>query len=199
MEPGRSKPAANKGSMKLRTKRLKLEELSLNDLDTIHHLHSLVQTDEFNTLGIPETIQVTELLLTHWIAQQKTTPRVSYVFAIKLIGTNQFVGLIALILGKPKYKIAQVWYKIHPDYWRQGNATEALTKLLEFGFVHLGLHRIEAGSAIENTASIKVLEKVGMTREGIKRKILPIREKWVDNYFYSILETDFEQNIANLT
>jgi len=180
--------------MTLQTRRLILEELSLNDLDKIHHLHSLAQTDEFNTLGIPETIQTTERLLTEWLDQQKTTPRLSYIFAIKLIGSNQFVGLIALILGKPKYRIAEVWYKILPDYWRQGNATEALTKLLEFGFVNLGLHRIEAGSAIENTASIKVLEKVGMAREGIKRKILPIGERWVDNYFYSILETDFEKN-----
>ena len=177
--------------MELRTKRLKLEEISLSDLDTIHRLHSLPETDEFNTLGIPETIQATECLLIQWIDQQKTKPRMSYIFSIKLIETNQFIGLIALILGKPKYKIAEVWYKIHPDYWGQGNATEALTKLLEFGFVDLGLHRIEAGSAIENKASIKVLEKVGMTREGIKRKILPIRGKWIDNYFYSILETDF--------
>ncbi len=30
-----------------------------------------------------------------------------------------------------------------------------------------------------------------MTREGIKKKVLPIREEWVDNYFYSMLETDF--------
>jgi RimJ/RimL family protein N-acetyltransferase len=138
---------------------------------------------------------VTELLLNQWIDQQKIIPRISYIFGIKLIETHQLVGLIALILGKQKYKIAEVWYKIHPDYWRQGITTEALAKLLEFGFVNLGLHRIEAGSAIENTASIKVLEKVGMKREGIKRKILPIREKWVDNYFYSILETEFDQNI----
>ncbi len=179
--------------MKLQTNRLDLKEISLNDLDSIHRLHSFTQTDEFNTLGIPETIQVTELLLTNWIDQQKATPRMSYIFAIRLIGTGQFIGLIALNLGKPKYKIAEVWYKIHPDHWRHGHATEALTKILEFGFVNLGLHRIEAGTAIENSASIKVLEKVGMTREGLKRKILPIRDEWVDNYFYSILETDFKQ------
>jgi RimJ/RimL family protein N-acetyltransferase len=89
---------------------------------------------------------------------------------MKLIETNQFIGLIALNLGKLNFKIAEVWYKIHPAYWRQGYTTEALTKLLKFGFFNLGLHRIEAGSAIKNIASIKVLEKVGMTREGIKKK-----------------------------
>ncbi len=71
----------------------------------------------------------------------------------------------------------QIIYKriIHLDHWRKGYTTEALTKLLDFGFNELKLHRIEAGCAIENIASNKVLEKVGMTKEGIKRKILPIR------------------------
>jgi len=52
------------------------------------------------------------------------------------------------------------------------------------------LHRIEAGVATQNLNSIKLLEKVGMTREGMYRKILPIRGEWVDNYSYAILEED---------
>lgn len=176
--------------MKLRTQRLALNELSLNELDDIHQLHSLQETDEFNTLGIPTDISQTSMLLEEWIKEQ-ATPRKSYIFSIKLIETDIFIGLIALKLGKPNYKIAEVWYKVHPDYWGQGFTTEALTKLLHFAFNDLSLHRIEAGCAVENIASIKVLEKVGMIREGRKRKILPIRGKWIDNYQYAILDTDF--------
>lgn len=182
--------------VELEANRLKLEEISFVDLEPIHQLHSLPATDEYNTLGIPGTIQDTETVLKDWLNQQSARPRASYVFSIKLIETNQFVGLVALIPGKPKYRIGEVWYKIHPDYWRQGYATEALAKVLEFGFEKLGLHRVEAGSAVENTASIKVLEKVGMIREGVKRKILPLKDKWSDNYFYAILDTDYEQNKA---
>lgn len=97
-----------------------------------------------------------------------------------------------MILGKANFKNAEVWHKILPEHWQQGFATEALTQLLNFGFTDLRLHRIEAGCAVENSASIKVLEKVGMTREGCKRKVLPIRGNWVDNYFYAILDTDFK-------
>ena len=45
--------------------------------------------------------------------------------------------------------------------------------------------------AVDNITSIKVLEKVGMTREEKKRKKLPIRGEWKDNYFYAILDEDF--------
>jgi [ribosomal protein S5]-alanine N-acetyltransferase len=177
--------------MELQTKRLKLAELTFADLEDIHKLHCLPEVDEYNTLGIPSTIHTTAILLNEWLDQQQLTPRSSYIFCIKQFDTSRFVGLIALILGKVNFKIAEVWYKILPEYWRQGFTTEALTQLLYFRFTDLCLHRIEAGCAVENIASIKVLEKVGMTREGHKRKVLPIRGSWVDNYLYAILDTDF--------
>ncbi len=180
--------------MELQTERLKLVELTFADLENIHQLHSLAETDKYNTLGIPDTLQTTENLLTEWLDQQNAIPRKSYIFCIKLSNTNKFIGLIALTLGKINFKIAEVWYKIFPDYWLQGFTTEALMKLLKFGFTDLKLHRIEAGCAIENIASIKVLEKVGMIQEGCKRKILPIKGNWTDNFFYAILETDFFEN-----
>jgi RimJ/RimL family protein N-acetyltransferase len=51
------------------------------------------------------------------------------------------------------------------------------TMIFRFGFYNLDLHRIEAGVATENDRSIRILERIGMTREGIRRKILPIRGK----------------------
>ncbi len=49
---------------------------------------------------------------------------------------------------------------------------------------------MEAGVASENTRSIRVLEKIGMTKEGLRRKILPIRGEWKDNYHFAIVEDD---------
>ncbi len=179
--------------MSLKTNRLNIRELSFTDLDLVHELHSLPETDEFNTLGIPGTIQTTEKILNEWLELQKQEPRNSYVFAIDKNDDNNFIGLIGLKLGKVNYRTAEVWFKIHKDFWRKGYTTEALTKLLDFCFNHLALHRIEAGCAVENIASAKVLEKAGMTLEGMKRKKLPIRGEWKDNYFYGILEEEFKQ------
>ena len=178
----------------IKTNRLNIRELTFADINNVHNLHSLPETDEFNTLGIPETIQTTEKILEEWVSLQKEEPRKSYVFGIDKNDDNSFVGLIALNLGKANYRTAEVWFKIHKDFWRKGYMTEALTKLLDFGFNNLNLHRIEAGCAVENIASSKVLEKVGMVREGMKRKKLPIRGEWKDNYFYGILEEEFNKN-----
>ncbi len=177
--------------MILQTNRLNIRQVSITDIDKIHELHSLPETDEFNTLGIPETIQETEKVINEWLVGQNAIPQTLYVFSIDHITTKHFIGLIALNLGKPNYRTAEVWFKIHSDHWRQGYATEALIKLLDFGFNNLELHRIEAGCAVENIASSIVLEKAGMTKEGMKRKKLPIRGEWKNNYFYAILDEDF--------
>lgn len=177
----------------LQTKRLIVRELEMKDIHNIHQLLSLPETDEYNTLGIPETIQVTEKLLSEWVNDQNQQPRNTYVFGIDLKEDEKFIGLIALTLGKIYFQTAEVWFKIHKDFWKMGYTTEALVKLLDFGFNQLQLHRIEAGCAVENIASGKVLEKAGMTREGMKRKNLSIRGEWKDNYFYGILEEDFRK------
>ncbi|WP_017730552.1 GNAT family N-acetyltransferase [Nafulsella turpanensis] len=179
--------------MHLITRHLSLEELKPGDIADVHQLHSLPETDHFNTLGIPAGIEETQQLVEQWLKLQQEEPQQSYVFCLKEKEKQTFAGLGAITLGKPKYRIGEIWYKVHPNFWGRGYATETAFALLNFGFNTLRLHRIEAGCAVENVASARVLEKAGMLCEGSKRKVLPIRGQWVDNYEYAILEEDFRQ------
>jgi RimJ/RimL family protein N-acetyltransferase len=173
------------------TKRLKLRTIEMEDLDPIHFLHSLPETDEFNTLGIPVSREVTSSIVQDWCDELNKDKITKYTFTIELKSDGPFIGLIALNVGPDKYKSAEVWYKIIADHWGKGYATEALNSILAFGFEQLKLHRIEAGCAIQNIGSIRVLEKVGMTREGEKRLCLPLKSGWSNNYEYAILDHEF--------
>jgi RimJ/RimL family protein N-acetyltransferase len=178
--------------MDLKIERLQLREVSLTDLEEIHNLHSLPETDKFNTMGIPDTVDITQQLILEWILTQTELPRKKYVFCLEN-SERYFVGLIGINMGKPTYKNAEIWFKLHPNYWNLGLATEAVKRILHFCFTDLKLHRIEAGCAVENGASKRVLEKAGMMQEAHRRKLLPIRGEWVDNFEFAILETDFYQ------
>lgn len=177
--------------LQLETERLIIRDLAEGDLQAMHELNSLPETDEYNTLGLPENLQATSDLMQDRIARNAALPRSVYVMAIVLKGNQEMIGMIGINLAEPKKQRAEVWYKLHKNHWRKGYTAEALQRLLQYAFEDLKLHRIEAGCATENIASIKVLEKVGMQREGRCRKILPIRGAWVDNYMYAILEADF--------
>ncbi len=176
--------------MQLRTERLILRETTINDLQNIHQLHSFPEVDEFNTMGIPSSIKETEKLINEWIASQIESPQKKYVFAIEN-SEKQFIGLVGINIGKPKYFNAEIWYKLLPQFWNNGFATESVNEILNFCFTELKLHRVEAGCATENISSINVLEKSGFIKEGLRRKLLPIRGKWLDNFEFAILEEDF--------
>jgi len=177
--------------LKLTTTCLTLRFIQQSDIENIHKLQSLPEVDKYNTLGIPKDLSETKAVMATSFEDLKQDDIKRYTFVIELNKIQEFIGLIALNLGNPKYKGAEVWYKLLPTFWRKGYATEALKCLLEFGFNELDLHRIEAGCAVNNIGSIKVLEKVGMSYEGRKRKTLPLKSGWSDNFEYGILEKDY--------
>ena len=170
----------------LSTARLLIKPIIQADLHYVHSLHSLPEVDQFNTLGIPQNINDTKAILDNWMTGNTR----SFTFTICLQTCQECIGIIGINLGKPKYKNAEIWFKFDPAYWNKGYATEAVNAILEFGFNTLKLHRIEAGCAIGNIGSIKVLEKVGMIREAHTRQLLPLQSGWSDNYGYAKLATD---------
>lgn len=174
-----------------RTDRLQLRLVQLADWPLVHALNSLPETNVFNPSGIPESTAQTQQLVAQWVAAHQQPIPSGYTFLIEKLATADFVGLIALNRGKPRYNSAEVWYKIHRNYWKNGFATEALNRLLHFGFTDLHLHRIEAGCAVGNTGSIRVLEKVGMLKEGRRRQLLPLATGWSDNFEFAALAADF--------
>ena len=175
---------------KLKSDRIKLRLIELSDLKSIHNLHSLPETDEFNTLGIPKDSDETKSIIQPWIAENKASDIKNYTFAIEQNSNKEFIGVLGLKLWGKKHRRGEIWYKIHSDYWRNGFATESVNLILDYGFETLKLHRIQAGCAVDNIGSIKVLEKVGMIKEGHGRQLLPLKNGWSDNFEYAILETD---------
>ena len=176
--------------MELESSRLKLIEITWRDLEEIHNLHSIPETDEFNTLGIPKDIEETRRIFRPLIEARIEQPRKTYSWKIILKESDAFIGLAGLTLSNDKFRLGEIYYKLNPLYWGKGYGTETSRTLIKSGFEYFNLHKVEAGVAVENIRSIKVLEKSGMTREGLRRKILPIRGNWIDNYHYAIVEDD---------
>ena len=174
--------------MDVRSERISLREVGWDDLELIHRLNSCPETDQFNTLGIPEDMEVTREVIREPIEDRENSPRRHYCWVIR--DKEEFIGEIGLKLRPEKFSCGEMFYSVLPEHYNKGYATEAVGMVVDFCFDRLKLHRIEAGVACKNVASIRVLEKIGLTLEGIGRQILPIRGEWVDNYRFAILYTD---------
>lgn len=178
--------------MELETKRLKLRLINQNDIDDFHNLHSIAEVDHFNTLGIPVDLEASKKILDDLLKDQESGSY--FTFHIKLVEETKFTGFIALKLGASKFQAGEVWFKLLPEFWNKGIASEALAAVLKFGFGELKLHRIEAGCAVGNIASARVLEKAGMQKEGTRRQALPLKTGWSDNHQFAILSSDYYAN-----
>jgi len=176
--------------MKINSERLILQEISMDDLNDTHRLNSFPEVDEYNTLGIPKSIEETAEIIRQQIEEQVKRPQKSYTWKICLKDSGEYIGLAGMKLSLDMFKLGDISYKLIPLYWNRGYATEVAKALIKTGFENFQLHKVEAGTATENTCSIRVLEKSGMTREGLRRKILPIRGEWKDNYHYAIVADD---------
>ena len=78
----------------------------------------------------------------------------------RMIGTCGFTKI------HTDHDAGEIGYVLHPDFWGKGYAVEAARCVMDFGFETLGLHRIEARFMKGNAASLRVMEKLGMSFEG---------------------------------
>ena len=180
------------------TKRLRLTPLTTDDIPAIYEMNSFPEVARYNTIGIPANIAATRRLLLPIIEQQTQEGRTKYGWCIRQKETEAFVGEIGIGLASVRFKMGEIYYSLHPRQWGQGFATEAVVGLLDWAFRELELHRIEAGVATGNDRSYRLLERVGMMREGVRRRILPINGQWVDSYLYGLLEEEFRERFSTL-
>ncbi len=176
--------------LEMETERLNLQEIDWNDLDDIHRLHSIPEVDQYNTLGIPADKEATRNVMRPLIDAQQACERKGYTWKIRHRETGDFLGLAGISLSLDRFRLGEIYYKLLPEHWGKGYATEVARELVRTGFETFNLQKVEAGVATENLRSVRVLEKIGMTQEGLRRKILPIRGEWKDNYHYAIVRDD---------
>lgn len=108
-------------------------------------------------------------------------------------------ALVGHIMFHPWYapRTYEIGWAFHPVYHGQGYASEAAQALLDYGFRTMDLHRVIATCQPENPASARVMEKIGMRREGFFRQcIYRGADEWWDEWFYAILHHEWRTHYS---
>jgi ribosomal-protein-alanine N-acetyltransferase len=174
----------------LTTGRLTLRPFELDDSWDIERLAGRREIAD-TTLNIPHPYPVGSARA--WVESQGPAwdAGSGATFAIVETKTTQLVGAISLMLIRREHRRAELGYWIAPDRWNNGYATEAARRLIGYGFDVLGLHRIEARHFQRNSASGKVLLKLGMKQEGVERDWAIKWDRFETSVVYSILEPEW--------
>lgn len=179
-------------ALALETKRLALREFEADDWKAVHRYASDYRVVSFMKWG-PNSEDETRDFVAKAIAHQSADPRTHYDFAVTLAERGQLIGGCGLVVRSAEDRAGWIGYCLNRAFWRQGYGTEAARLLLALGFEELGLHRIFATCDTENVASARVLQKIGMVREGRLREHQQIRGRWRDSHLYAILDREWDR------
>jgi len=106
--------------------------------------------------------------------------------------TGKMIGRCQLAAYDPDDAHAELTYALHSHFWRQGLMTEAARAVLRYGFEELKLNRVSAQVFTDNIGSIRLLEKLGMVKEGRLRQYRQVRGKPEDVDIYSLLRGEWQ-------
>ena len=114
-----------------------------------------------------------------------------YDWAVVFKENDKMIGTCGFTRFNHEANSGEVGYVLNPDYWGKGIAPEAVKRVMRFGFYEIGLHRIEAKYMVGNERSCRVMQKLGMTPEGIARDSMFVKGKYVSVGTCAILRDEF--------
>lgn len=112
-------------------------------------------------------------------------------WAVTLADSGKMIGTCGFSLIDTENDGAEIGYVINPDFWGNGYATEALLRVMSFGFGVLGLHRIYVRIMAGNIASENVAKKCGMRHEATLYSSLMVKGEYRTIKIYAILRDEF--------
>ena len=176
----------------LETERLVLRPFVISDAQEVQRLagdRSIADT----TLHVPHPYG--DGVAEEWISthSSKYTSGDLATFAVIQRSDDCLVGTVGITISQA-FKRADLGYWIGVPYWGQGYCTEASKCLVDFAFNTLKLHRITAYHLVRNPASGRVMQKLGMTKEGVLREHTCRWGKYEDLVMYGILSSDTSQS-----
>lgn len=176
----------------LETPRLRLRPFVHADLEAIHAYASDPQVSQFMGWG-PNDSAGTEAFLGGLLKDQETWPRPTIQLALERLAAPGVIGSVRLGADPRRAGVADFGYVLHADFWRQGYVVEAMTAVIDVAFGPLGLHRLQATCDVRNRGSWRVMEKLGMNREGTLRQADLSHDGWRDTYIYGLLAAEWSR------
>jgi RimJ/RimL family protein N-acetyltransferase len=179
-------------SYPIATERLLLRPFEPGDLDALVAIHGDPDVVRYVPWDVRDRTALREVLK----EKAQRTVLAEEGDGLNLAGVTADGGALvadmSLMWRSDEHRMGEVGYILHPAFTGRGYATEAARALLRLGFEEFGLHRIIGRIDARNTASARVLERLGMRREAHLVENEWWKGEWTDEVVYAMLEREWE-------
>jgi ribosomal-protein-alanine N-acetyltransferase len=178
----------------VRTARLNLREFVSCDFEAVHAYSSDPRVTRYLFFG-PRDEQSTAEYLEELLASQREVPRTRFELAVEEVATARLIGACDLSLIEAK--VVDLGYMLGAEQWGNGYATEIALALIDAAFFELRAERVISTVDVNNGASIRVLEKVGMRWEAVYRRHRRAKNRWWDCHLFTLPREVWEASRAD--
>lgn len=177
----------------IETERLILRPYEAGDLDTVYDIHSRPDVVRY-LYWSAKTREEAKEMLERDMKRTSFEPDSSGVkLAVVRKDTGQCIGDVSVFWFNKEHLQGEFGFIFHPDHHGKGFATEAAQVMLDLGFGEFGLHRIVGRLDARNTASAKVLERLGLRLEAHFRENELFKGEWGDELVYAMLASEWRE------
>lgn len=172
------------------TDRLILREINQEDAESIYKILSDPDVIKYDSFELFTEIEQAENLI-KWFSEDFNQKQ-SIFWGICLKENSEIIGFCRCkleILGVR----ASIGYDLNRDFWNMGIMTETLKAVTMYAFNTADINRIEATVATQNSASVRVLEKLGFVKEGILRERSYMSGTYHDMVMLSLLKREYDE------
>lgn len=180
----------------IRTARLELRALSMDDLDDHHRMFGSDDTVRYVYEEPLDRAAAAEHLQRRLPAR---LPDEGEWLNLAVTAQGRFVGEVGVGLRSRAHRQAEVGYGLLPDARGMGYATEAAFAMVDLAFTALGAHRVAGRLDARNVDSARVLERLGMRFEGTFRENEFVKGEWTDEAVYAITKEEWRAQHPRLT
>jgi RimJ/RimL family protein N-acetyltransferase len=178
------------------TEHLHLRPYTAEDLDALYDIQSRPEVARYLYWDARDRDEVRQALETKTQCSVLADEGGSLQLAVVLPESGTLVGDVLLMWTSRRDRQGEIGYVFHPDHAGRGYATEAGEVMLRLGFEGLGLHRVVGRLDGRNTASARVLERLGMRREAQLMQNEIVKGEWTDEVIYAMLEDEWRARQA---
>ena len=176
--------------MQLATDRLILREFVEDDWGALHAIESIPDVVRYQSFA-PRSEDDARVYVQGIIVSARELPRTTFDLAITIKGDDTLRGRVGMMRNAAETREAMLWFVIAPAAAGKGYATEAAGAMLAYAFEALKLHRVYGDCDERNVASARVMEKLGMRREGHFLQNVWIKDEWCDSLNFAMLDHEW--------
>lgn len=174
----------------LETERLVLRKIKLDDADDMYEYASNPDVTRYLTWSPHNDKAYTFEYISYLQGRYRAGDYFDW--AVTLKSTDKMIGTCGFTKFDYYNDSAEIGYALNPKYHGAGIATEAVARVIEFGFKNLNLNRLECRYMVENVASRRVMEKNGMVFEGVRRQGVLVKGLYRDIGICAILKSEYQ-------